>query len=132
MFRIGTFYPDLDSDFVMADCPEFWHSHKIKINLLNMEDERYMENIQISAYVAIGLDLLVGISSIVIVLCFSKMRFVYGDSSDELGPWSLFGCSVGPFKPFDGFGKMKFILLKIILAFGLPLSDTVLGMGKLF
>ena len=77
MFRIGKFYPNLTSDFVIAGCPEFWRSHKIKINLLNMKDEGYMDNIQISAYVAIGLDLLVGIGSFLIVWRFSAMRLVY-------------------------------------------------------
>ena len=135
LFRIGQFYPNLTSDFDMADCPKFWKSTKIQINVLNMGEEDYMDNIQISSYIAIVLDILVGIGGFLIVWKYSKLRLVYNDReqvNDELGPWSLFGCSVGPFKPFDGFGKMKFILLKIILAFGLPLSDTVLGMGILF
>ena len=146
MFRIGKFYPNLTSDFDMAKCPEFWRSNKIKINLLNMKDEGYMDNIQISAFVAIGLDLLVGIGSFVIVWRFSEIREVYKNSEDELGPWSfpsfvpwpllgpwsLFGCSVGPFKPFNGFGRLKFILFKVVLAFGMPLVDTITGKGKLF
>ena len=177
MFRIGKFYPNLTSDFVMAECPEFWRSHKIKINLLNMKDEGYMDNIQISAYVAIGLDLLVGIGSFLVVWRFSAMRRVYKDSG--CGPWSLFGCNVGrnaimytggpngslrlfsllslrmnglvdehvglpgnyeveenisvrPVGPFKLFGRMKFILFKIILAFGMPLVDTIMGKCKLF
>ena len=132
MFRIGKFYPNLTSDFVMAECPEFWRSQKIKINLLNMKDEGYMDNIQISAYVAIALDLLVGIGSFWIVWCFTKMRRVYRRSEDECGPWSLFGCSIGPFELFVGFGKMKFILFNIILAFGMPLVDTIMGKCELF
>ena len=214
MFRIGKLYPNLTSDFDMAKCPEFWRSNKIKIDLFNMKDEGYMDNIQISAYIAIGLDLLVGIGSFVIVWRFSKMRKVYEDSEDECGPWSLFGCNVGgkvipgysggpnstlrlfsllslpmsgmqgcvpdkfdvkenisggpnstlrlfsllslpmsgmrdgmpdkvdvkenisvgpgPFKLFRGFGRMKFILFKIVLAFGMPLVDTITGKGKLF
>ena len=179
MFRIGKFYPNLTSDFVMAECPEFWRSHKIKINLLNMKDEDYMDNIQISAYVAIALDLLVGIGSFWIVWRFSKMSLIYKNSG-----WSLFGCtpgrhaivftggpngtlrlfsllslpmmanglvgrdsglptlpyyseveeniSVRPVGPFKLFGRMKFILFKIILAFGMPLVDTITGKGKLF
>ena len=38
----------------------------------------------------------------------------------------------GPFKLFRGFGRMKFILFKIVLAFGMPLVDTITGKGKLF
>ena len=122
MFRIGKFYPNLTSDFDMAQCPEFWRLHKIKINLLNMKDEGYMDNIQISAYVAIGLDLFVGIGSFLVVWRFSEMRLVYIYSEDKCGPFYL----------FVGFGKMKFILFKIILAFGMPLVDTIMGKCKLF
>ena len=122
MFRIGKFYPNLTSDFDMAKCPEFWRSNKIKIKLLNMKDEGYMDNIQISAYVAIALDLLVGIGSFVIVWRYSKMRDVYEDSEDKCGPFEL----------FRGFGRMKFILFKVILAFGMPLVDTIMGKDKLF
>ena len=122
MFRIGKFYPNLTSDFVMAECPEFWRSKKIKINLLNMKDEDYIDNMQISAYVAIGLDLLVGIGSFLVVWRFSQLRLVYRRSHDKCGPFEL----------FVGFGKMKFILFKIILAFGMPLADTITGKGKLF
>ena len=184
MFRIGKFYPNLTSDFDMAKCPEFWRSNKIKINLLNMKDEGYMDNIQISAYVAIGLDLLVGIGSFVIVWRFSEMREVYENSKNGCGPWSLFGCNVGrkvipgysggpnstlrlfsllslpmsgmpgwdaeselpvkrkvkrnisvspvgPFKLFPGFGKLKFVCFNIILAFGVPALDTIMGKEKL-
>ena len=122
MFRIGKFYPNLTSDFDMAQCPEYWRSRKIKINLLNMKDEDYMDNMQISAYVAIGLDLLVGIISFLIVWGCSRMRWVYEDSKDECGP----------FKLFRGFGRLKFILFKVVLAFGMPLVDTIMGKGKLF
>ena len=97
-----------------------------------MKDEDYMDNMQISAYVAIGLDLLVGIGSFLVVWRFSKMRKVYEKSEDKFGPWSLFGCSIGQFELFVGFGKMKFILFKIILAFGMPLVDTIMGKRKLF
>ena len=71
MFRIGKgdgkFYPNVTSDFDMADCPPFWQTRKIEINLLNMKDEEYMDNIQMSAYIAIALDLLVGIGSFLLV-----------------------------------------------------------------
>ena len=118
----------------MADCPIFWKSTKIKINEFNMGEEDYMDNIQISAYIAVVLDILVGIGGFLIVWKYSKMRSVYNNRrlvNDELGPWSLFGCTVGPFSPFVGFGKVKFVLLKIILAFGVPALDTIMGKDKL-
>ena len=154
----------------MADCPEFWKSTKIQINVLNMGEEDYMDNIQISAYIAVVLDILVGIVSFWIVWNYSKMRLVYNDKeqvNDELGPWSLFGYNlgrkrgpvnsggpgtlrlvallpdkddveenisvspVGPFKLFSGFGKLKFVCFNIILAFGVPALDTIMGKDKL-
>ena len=115
----------------MADCPEFWKSTKIQINVLNMGEEDYMDNIQISAYIAVGLDILVGIGGFLIVWKYSKMRVYYIISGDKLGPWTLFGCTVGPFSPFVGFGKFKFVVLKIILAFGVPALDTLMGKDKL-
>ena len=73
------------------------------------------------------------------------MRVYYNKSEDNLGPWSLpcsgpwplfgpwslFGRSVGPFKLFPGFGKLKFVCFKIILAFGVPALDTIMGKDKL-
>ena len=125
----------------MADCPKFWKSTKIQINVLNMGEEDYMDNIEISAYIAAVLDILVGIGSFLIVWNYSKMRLVYNKSEDNLGPcsgpwplfgpWSLFGRSVGPFKLFPGFGKLKFVCFKIILAFGVPALDTIMGKEKL-
>ena len=115
----------------MADCPKFWKSTKIQINELNMGEEDYMDNIEVSAYIAAVLDILVGIGSFLIVWKFSKMRLVYNKSEDKLGPWTLFGCTVGPFSPFVGFGKFKFVVLKIILAFGVPALDTIMGKDKL-
>ena len=174
----------------MADCPEFWRSTKIQINVLNMGEEDYMDNIQISAYIAAVLDILVGIGGFLIVWKYSGMREVYNNRrlvNDELGPWSLFGCNVGrkrgpeysggpngtlrlfallslpmsgmpgwdyyelredlpdktkfkrniyigpvsPFKLFPGFGKLKFVCFKIILAFGVPALDTIMGKDKL-
>ena len=128
MFRIGKFYPNVSSDFDMADCPEFWRNRSIEINLMNLKDEGYLKNLKISAFIAIGLDLIAGISSFVIVWKFTKMRELYNKSTDELGPWSLFGQSLGPFSPFTGFGKFKFILTNIIL-FAMPLIDTCTGKG---
>ena len=115
----------------MADCPEFWKFTKIQINVLNMGEEDYMDNIEISAYIAVGLDILVGIGSFLIVWKSSYMRVYYNKSEDKLGPWKLLGCTVGPFSSFVGFGKAKFVLLKIVLAFGVPALDTIMGKDKL-
>ena len=38
---------------------------------------------------------------------------------------------VSPFKLFRGFGKLKFVCFKIILAFGVPALDTIMGKEKL-
>ena len=130
MLRIGIFYPKVSSDFDMADCPPFWRSRKIEINSMNLKDQGYMKNLQISAFIAIGFDFIVGIGSFVLVWKFSNMRKLYNKSTDELGPWSLFGRSLGPFSPFTGFGKFKFILTKIILGLGMPLFDTCTGKGN--
>ena len=127
MFRIGLFYPNVTSDFDMADCPPFWQNRKIEINLLNMKDEDYMDNIQVSAYIAIALDLFVGIGSIIYIWNYSNMPTVFRNCKDEVGPWSKFGCTIGPFTPFAGFGKFKFFITKILIGFGMPLLDTFLG-----
>ena len=121
----------------MADCPEFWRNRSIKINLMNLKDEGYLKNLKISAFIAIGFDLIVGISSIVLVWKFSMReaysflceRSNFNSYDDKLGPWLLFGLSLGPFSPFTGFGKFKFILTKIIL-FAMPLIDTCTGKGN--
>ena len=125
----------------MADCPEFWRNRSIKINLMNLKDEGYLKNLKISAFIALGFDLIVGIGSAVLVWKYSDMRMLYNKCSDELGPWSLpcsgpwplfgpwslFGRPVGPFTPWAGFGKFKFLLFTIILGFGMPLIDTCTG-----
>ena len=126
MFRIGKgdgkFYPDVTSDFDMADCPPFWQNQKIEINLLNMKDEEYMDNIQQSAFIAIGIDLLVGIGSFINIWRTTGLRTMWSNSKDRLGPLKL--CR--------GFGKFKFFITKILLGFGMPLVNTVLGKRKLF
>ena len=122
MFRIGLFYPNVTSDFDMANCPPFWQTRKIEINLLNMKDEEYMDNIQVSAYIAIALDLLVGIGSFIIIWRTTNLRYLWTISKDTLGP----------FKMCRGFGKVKFFITTICIGFGMPLVDTALGKGKLF
>ena len=122
MFRIGLFYPNVTSDFDMADCPQFWQTRKIEINLLNMKDEEYMDNIQVSAYIAIALDLLVGIGSFIIIWRYTGLRTIWSKSEDKLGPLTM--CR--------GFGKFQFFITKILLGFGMPLVNTALGKRKLF
>ena len=119
-FRIGKFYPNVSSDFDMADCPEFWRNRSIEINLMNLKDEGYLKNLQISAFIAISFDLIVGITAGVLVWHNSGMKETYENSENKLGPFEL----------FRGFGKFKFILTKIILGFGMPLIDTCTGKGN--
>ena len=138
MFRIGEFYPDLTPDFSFDDCPQFWQNNKIKINVLNMGNEDYMKNIQVSSYIGIALDVIVEIVVFYYVwrgkwyYIEGGMRGVYRNSKDELGPWLLCGRRYGPFRPFRGFGKFKFILIKIILGFGLSFADTITGEIRTF
>ena len=104
----------------MADCPQFWQNRKIEINLLNMNEEEYMDNIQVSAYIAIGMDLLVGIGSFIIIWRYTYLRTMWRNSEDKLGP----------LKMCRGFGKFRFFITKILLGFGMPLLDTALGECK--
>ena len=87
---------------------------------MNPEDQGYLKNLKISAFIAIGLDLIVGISSGVLVWRYSNMKEVYENSVDKLGPLKL--CR--------GFGRFKFILFDIIVGFGMPLFDTWTGKGN--
>ena len=154
--RIETdkFYPNVSSDFDMSKCPEFWRNRKIKINL---QHEKYMDDIQLSGNIAIGLDFLVAIGSVIFILNCSTMMTVCENQKDEVGPWSKFGFAMGrvrcrevisstpdnkrltqisytitSFKPFAGFGKVIFFVQKIVIGFGIPLVDTILGKRKLF
>ena len=94
-----------------------------------MGEDGYMENIQASAYVAIAFDVLVGICIFVTVWRQTNMQKIFNDSKDEYGPWTFcyYLIKVGPFKCFSGFGKMHFIIFKVILKFGLPMMDTISG-----
>ena len=104
----------------MSNCPEFWKSQKIKINVMNLTDVESVNINSIAAYVAIGLDLLVGIVAFSLVWRYSGMPDVYRNSKDEI-------CGL---KLFRGFGKMKFIITKIIIGFGfISLLDTIMGKG---
>ena len=131
MFRIGEFYPDLTPDFSYDDCPTFWQNKKININVLNMGKEDYMKNIKISSYIGIVLDVIVEIAAFFCVWLIG-MESVFRHSEDDIGPLLLCGRYYGPFRPFRGFGKVKFILIKIILGFGLSFADTITGAIQTF
>ena len=97
-----------------------------------------MENIKTSAYVAIGLDAFVGIALFILIWKKTNLQAVLMKAKDEYGPWWMFcecslwlcGCSVGPIRCITGFGKVRFIIVTIILGFGLPLLDTISGEFK--
>ena len=121
-FRIGDFYPPLKTDFNQTrDCPIFWRDKKIKINLLNMANEDYIDNIQLLAYVGLGINILVSIACFVLIWRFSRISTAY---KQENGPlFEICGRKILP-----GYAKIKFAFFKIILVFVWPLVDSVLGM----
>ena len=104
-FRIGTFYPDSDSITdpfdPLEDCPDFWIDKKIKINPMNFTSEEYMDNIQTSAYVGMGLNIVV----VIIYLISFRSRI-----KDESGCCSKFK-----------------LIMKIIYAFFWPVADSISG-----
>ena len=106
----------------MANCPPFWQTQKIQINLLSMKDAEYMDNIKMSAFIAIVMDLLVGIGSFIYIWRYTNLRTIWRKSEDKLGP----------LKMCRGFGKIKFFITKILFGFGMPLLDTALGKIKVF
>ena len=89
-----------------------------------------MENIKTSAYVAIGLDAFVGIAFFTLIWKRTNLKAVLMKAKDEYGPWSLCGCPVGQIRCITGFGKVRFIVMTIIIGFGLPLLDTISGEFK--
>ena len=98
MFRIGEFYPELTPDFSYDDCPQYWQDHKIKINVLNMGNENYMKNIQISSYVGIALDLCVGITFFILIWLGNSISSeikskIYKTSEKFLDSLTLTTCS---------------------------------------
>ena len=108
----GKFYPKVSSDFDMSKCPEFWRNRKVKINLLNMKDEKYMDHIQLSAYIAVTLDLVFGIGLFIYIWRTTGLRSIWRNSR--------------------GFAKFKFFFTKIFLGLGMSLFDTASGKRKLF
>ena len=96
----------------MANCPQFWQTRKIEINLLNMKDEEYMDNIRMTAFIAIGMDIAVGIGSFIYIWRTTGLPTMLSNSR--------------------GFAKFKFLIMKIVLGFGMPLADTASGKRKLF
>ena len=98
-----------------------------------MREEDYMKNIETTAFAAIGIDILVGIVSVILIWRKTNLQAIYMNSKDKYGPWSLFGrCSVGPVRCFTGFGKVRFIVATMIIGFGMPLLDTISGYFKIF
>ena len=124
MLRIGEFYPDLTPDFSYDDCPEFWQNNKININVLNMGNEDYMKNIQISSYVGITLAVIVEI----VAFYYTWRGASYYDEDNDL---MVYGGMRTVFKNKSLCGKIKFIFIKIIIGFGLSFADTITG-KKLF
>ena len=88
---------------------------------MNLKNADYMNNIQVAAYIAIGLDLFVGILWFVITLRSGALKKHYNNSEDTLGPFRI---------PCRGFGKVKFLVFGIIIGFGTPLTDTISGKIK--
>ena len=131
LFRIGTYYPELTADFSFDDCPEFWQNRKVTVYVMNLKNADYMNNVQVAAYTAIGLDILVGILSLVFNWCSGALKKHYNKSEDKLGPLKIIcGFQLGPFQMCHGFGKVKFLVFTIIIGFGMPLTDTVSGVIK--
>ena len=133
-FRIGVLYPNLTADFRENDCPIFWQSKKIEIKLRNIENDYYLKNIQISAYIAIVIDVLVGIVSLIINWRFSDFKTIYRNiRTDEVGlcNWTLpLVKLILAFLNSTGLRKMKFIFT-IILVFVTPMINTIFGMLKI-
>ena len=101
-FRVGSFYPDSDSPFdPLVDCSNFWLDKKIKINPMNYTSEKYMDNIQTSAYVAMGLNV-----AVVLAYLISFRSRINGES----------GCC----------SKFK-LIMKIIYKFFWPVADSISG-----
>ena len=54
-----------------------------------MKDEEYMDNIQVSAYIAIALDLLVGIGSFIFIWRTTSLRDMWRNSTFKLCGFTL-------------------------------------------
>ena len=119
----------MTDSFSYDQCAMFWRENKIKIKLLNLGQDGYMQNIQAWAYVAIALDILFGIIIFVTTWRQTNMKKIFNESKDEYGPWTFFckRIKIGSIKCFPGFGKIYFIIFKVILKFGLPMIDTISG-----
>ena len=80
-----------------------------------------MENIQISSYVGIALDVIVEIVVFIIVW----QGHSDNDDEDDGGMREVY-------RNKNRCGKLKFIFMKIILGFGLSFADTITGEKLLF
>ena len=77
-----------------------------------MKDEKYMDHIQLSAYIAVTLDLVFGIGLFIYIWRTTGLRSIWRNSR--------------------GFAKFKFFFTKIFLGLGMSLFDTASGKRKLF
>ena len=85
----------------LVDCSDFWLDKKIKINPMNFTSEEYMDNIQTSAYVGMGLNI-----AVVMIYLISFRSNIKEE----------FGCC----------SKFK-LLMKITYAFFWPVADSISG-----
>ena len=86
---------------------------------MNLKEEGDFKNLQTSAFIAIGLDLFVGIGFVVICcLTVIKSKRNLEECEDELGPFKL------------RFGYFKIILTINIFIMAMPLIDTCTGNSK--
>ena len=101
---MGTYYPEDDAPFdPETECPPYWRNldNRININPVNFTSEEYMDNIQVSAYIGMAINIIV----VAIWFISFKNKFVKID-----------GCC-DQFK-FGG---------RLLIKFLAPLIDSVLG-----
>ena len=79
---MGTFYPDDDGPFdPETDCPPYWRNldNRITINHVNFTSAEYMDNIQVSAYIGMAINILI----VAIWFISFKNKFVQIDGCCE-------------------------------------------------
>ena len=89
-----------------------------------MGNENYMKNIQFSSYVGIALDVIVEIVAFYYVW---RGHYFYDQYTDQMVYYGMGRV----FENKSLCGKIKFIIIKIIIGFGLSFADTITG-EKLF
>ena len=85
----------------LVDCSDFWLDKKIKINPMNFTSEEYMDNIQTSAYVGMGLNIAVVIGYLI------AFRNIIKSESGRCRRFKL--------------------IMKILYAFFWPVADSITG-----